>query len=57
MKLNCKKVACEKIYSSLLNLKKHRKSSCQGQGNLRLSPANIAREIVDQVISSVFSVS
>merc|ERR1712096_207866 len=58
MKLNCQRVACEdcgKTYSSLANLKKHRRSSCLG--NSKSGPGNIAKEIVEKILSDVFSAS
>jgi len=59
MKFVCKKVRCElcgKTYSNLFNLTKHRKTNCPR--NVRTScSTKIAREIVEQIVGTVLSVS
>jgi len=59
MKLECKKLRCEdcgKTYSTLPNLKKHRRLSCAANFPAH-SPASIARGVVEQILSTVFSLS
>jgi len=59
MKFVCKKVKCEfcgKTYSNLFHLTKHRKTSCPKNMRTPCS-TKIAREIVDQIVGTVLSVS